>query len=250
MARTCLITGGAQGIGASIAREFSLRGYNIVILDIDEEACQENKDYILQAGGNCVYYAIDIKDEQAIIGVMQELAESDVIIDVLINNAGISLQTPLDSPISTWDIVINTNLRGAYLLVKHGLARLKPGSSIINIASTRATMSEPDWHAYAAAKGGLVSLTHSLAISLGVKGIRVNAISPGWVDVSEWQKSSNRQSVKLRECDLMQHAVGRVGKPEDVAAACIFLSSDDAGFITGANLVIDGGMTVKMIYEK
>lgn len=250
MTKTCLVTGGAQGIGAAIARAFASRGYDIIIIDIDQQACQENSEAIADAGGRAGYYAIDIKNEQSVAGVMADLAKQGITIDILVNNAGISQATPLEAPMQEWDKVMNTNLRGAYLMVKYGLDLLKAGSSIINIASTRALMSEADWHAYAAAKGGLVALTHSLAISLGESGIRVNAISPGWIEVSEWQKSSNRHVADLRPCDMKQHPVGRVGKPEDIAAACLFLTSEEAGFITGTNLVVDGGMTVKMIYEK
>jgi NAD(P)-dependent dehydrogenase (short-subunit alcohol dehydrogenase family) len=248
--KTCLVTGGAQGIGAAIARAFASRGYDIIMIDIDQQACQENSEAISAAGGRAGYYVIDIKNEQSIAGVVADLAKQAIAIDILINNAGISQATPLAAPMQEWDTVMNTNLRGAYLMVKYGLDLLKARSSIINIASTRALMSEADWHAYAAAKGGLVALTHSLAISLGERGIRVNAISPGWIEVSEWQKSSNRHAADLRPCDMKQHPVGRVGKPEDVAAACLFLASEEAGFITGTNLVVDGGMTVKMIYEK
>jgi NAD(P)-dependent dehydrogenase (short-subunit alcohol dehydrogenase family) len=250
LTKTCLVTGGAQGIGAAITRAFAGRGYDIIIVDIDQQACQENAEFILAAGGRCGYYAVDIKNDHAVAGVMADLAKQGIGLNVLVNNAGISAATPLEAPMQEWDRVLNTNLRGAYLTVKYGLDLMAAGSSIINIASTRAMMSEADWHAYAAAKGGLVALTHSLAVTLGDRGIRVNAISPGWIVVSEWQKSSNRQPAALRPVDLAQHPAGRVGKPEDIAAACLFLASDEAGFITGTNLVVDGGMTVKMIYEK
>ena len=124
------------------------------------------------------------------------------------------------------------------------------GGAIINIASTRALMSEPDTFAYSASKGGLLALTHSLAISLGPI-IRVNAISPGWIDTSGWRRGEAGQAPAreaLRPIDHAQHPAGRVGRPEDVAWACTFLASDLAGFITGQNLIVDGGMTVKMIY--
>ncbi|MFW6120163.1 MAG: SDR family oxidoreductase, partial [Petrotogales bacterium] len=116
---------------------------------------------------------------------------------------------------------------------------------IINIASTRALMSEPDSEPYSAAKGGLLALTHSLAVSLG-PWVRVNAISPGWIDVSKHKVGVPEE---LSEKDHLQHPAGRVGRPEDISEMCLYLASDKASFITGANIVIDGGMTVKMIYE-
>ena len=145
---------------------------------------------------------------------------------------------------------MRVNVTGAYLCVKYCAPHMSAeGCSIINIASTRALMSEPNTEPYSASKGALLALTHSLAASLGPK-IRVNAISPGWIETSEWRRKKDRKFVALRECDHKQHLVGRVGRPEDIAQAACYLTSQDASFITGTNIVIDGGMTVKMIYEE
>jgi NAD(P)-dependent dehydrogenase (short-subunit alcohol dehydrogenase family) len=133
------------------------------------------------------------------------------------------------------------NLRGAFLCTREAarlMVRHRRKGAIINIASTRAFMSEAGTEAYSASKGGLAALTHATAISLGPRGIRVNCVSPGWIE-TRGQRHSRR--------DRAQHPVGRVGTPEDVAQACQFLA-ETAGFMTGQNLVIDGGMTVKMIY--
>jgi NAD(P)-dependent dehydrogenase (short-subunit alcohol dehydrogenase family) len=119
----------------------------------------------------------------------------------------------------------------------------------VNLASTRALQSEPGTEAYAASKGGVVALTHALAVSLG-PAVRVNSVSPGWIDVSEWKKSSVRRSADLRPIDHAQHPAGRVGSPPDVAALVAFLLGPDAGFITGQNFVIDGGMVRRMIYAE
>jgi len=120
---------------------------------------------------------------------------------------------------------------------------------VVNIASTRALQSEPHTEAYAASKGGLVALTHALAVSLG-PAVRVNCISPGWIDTSAWQPRGQERTSALRPEDHAQHPAGRVGRPEDVAILCAYLVSDAAGFVTGQNFVIDGGMTRKMIYEE
>ena len=130
---------------------------------------------------------------------------------------------------------------------KYCVPFMKPGSSIVNISSTRAFMSEPETEAYSASKGGIAALTHSMAVSLSKKNIRVNSISPGWIDVSGWKKGSGKEEV-ITEADHKQHPAGRVGKPEDIAAACFYLTGEEAGFVTGTNLNVDGGMTVKMIY--
>ena len=121
--------------------------------------------------------------------------------------------------------------------------------AIVFIASTRALQSEPDTEAYAAAKGGLIALTHALAISLGPE-IRINAILPGWIETGPWAKASKRHEPDHRPVDRDQHPVGRVGTPEDIAATVAFLASDGAGFITGQRIVVDGGMTRKMIYAE
>lgn len=248
--KTLLVTGGAQGIGAAIVSHFAALKYQVFFFDWDQEAGQERQYTIQKAGGQCEFFQVDIRSEETIQRVMEEWKKRGVKLDVLVNNAGISKATPLEGSSAEWEDVIFTNLRGPYLVTKYAKPLLKRGSSIINISSTRAFMSEPHWHGYAAAKGGIGALTHSLAVTLGPEGIRVNAISPGWIDISQWKKGSSAKAEPLRAVDHAQHPVGRVGKPEDIAAACSFLASKEAGFITGANLVIDGGMTVKMIYEE
>src|SRR5690606_1123816 len=135
-----------------------------------------------------------------------------------------------------------------FLCSKHAIPALRRShGAIVNIASTRALQSEPHSEAYAASKGGLVALTHAMAISLG-PAIRVNCISPGWIAVADWRKASKRVLLELRPEDHAQHPVGRVGRPEDVAELVTYLISPRAGFVTGQNFVLDGGMTRKMIY--
>ncbi len=245
-----LVTGGGQGIGRAVAETFAGRGWDIVIFERDAEAGEEARAAVEAAGGVCLLYGVDVADEQAVARACAGLAARGVKLGALVNNAGISRTTPLDGPLAAWDEVVAVNLRGAYVVVKYALPLLTPGAGIVNIASTRALMSEPDWHAYDAAKGGLLALTHSLAVTLGTRRIRVNAISPGWIDTSLLKKAKARRPAHLRPVDHEQHPAGRVGRPEDIAAACLFLASPEAGFITGSNLVVDGGMTVKMIYAE
>lgn len=156
---------------------------------------------------------------------------------------------PEELSLQEWQRVLEVNLTGPFLCSRAfaPLLRTRHGS-IVNIASTRALMSEPHTESYAAAKGGLVALTHALALSLGPE-VRVNCISPGWIDVTPWAKRSRRHPQPLSRRDHAQHPAGRVGRPEDIAAMVLYLASDRAGFITGENIVIDGGMTRKMIYE-
>ncbi|MBX5436223.1 MAG: glucose 1-dehydrogenase [Alicyclobacillaceae bacterium] len=243
--KVVLVTGGAQGIGLAICQAFAREGARVVMVDIDEEAGQE-----AAAGGPFQFVKADVAEEDDVRRVVQTVQSQFGRLDVLVNNAGITATGTLGTrPVAEWDRVLAVNLRGPYLMAKYCaplLVQANPGS-IVNIASTRALMSEPHTEPYSASKGGLLALTHSLAVSLG-PDVRVNAISPGWIDVSEWKKTTARSKPNLRPEDHRQHPAGRVGTPADIAAACLFLSAPEAGFITGANLVIDGGMTIRMIY--
>ena len=145
---------------------------------------------------------------------------------------------------------LDTNLGGTFLCSKHALPSLKKSNgAIVNISSSRAHQSEPDSEAYAAAKGGLVAFTHALAISSG-PDVRANSISPGWITTDAWQAPARRRTPKLSRRDHAQHAVGRVGQPEDIGALAVFLLSDLSGFITGQDHIVDGGMSRTMIYAE
>lgn len=249
--KVAIVTGGGQGIGKAIAQRFLAEGLKVVIAEIDQEAGQETAREF-NALGDIRFIQTDISDEASVKNLVREIQMTWGAIDVLVNNAAIA--HPENPPITEisleqWNQIISINLTGAFLCTKHCVTNLKQNQgAIINIASTRALMSEPNTEAYSATKGGIVALTHALAISLG-PDIRVNCISPGWIEVSEWRKSSERQSAQLTELDHQQHPVGRVGKPEDIASLALYLASPESAFITGENLVVDGGMTKKMIYS-
>ena len=250
--KVAAVTGGAQGIGQAVALHFGRAGYSVSIADTNENAGLETVRKLNDLGAKAVFVLADVSQAEAVGKWMQQTFRELGCPDVLINNAGIGRNTPfLQLSVEDFDRVIAVNLRGTFLC-SQAAARLmaERGSAgvIINIASTRAFMSEPGTEAYTASKGGIVSLTHGMAISLGPYGIRVNCISPGWIETRDWQYSAHSQAVLHSERDRLQHPVGRVGEPKDIAEACLFLS-ESAGFMTGQNIIIDGGMTVKMIYE-
>ena len=247
--RTALVTGGAQGIGKATAERFLRDGMNVLIADCDEEACEETLTEFQQLG-NVMTAVCDVSDEQNVRHAVSLALEHFRRLDILVCNAGISYPgVPVTAlTLEQWHRVMDVNLTGCFLCAKHAAEHLrKTGGCIVNIASTRAIQSEPNTEPYSASKGGIVALSHALAVSLGPQ-IRVNCISPGWIETGEWKKSGKRATPKLRAEDHAQHPAGRVGKPEDVASLVAYLASSEAGFVTGQNFVVDGGMTKKMIY--
>ena len=235
--QVAVVTGGARGIGRAIAARFVAAGAAVVIADVDREASADTA-----AALEVHSIPTDIADPAAVTRLFASIDARFGRLQVLVNNAGISAMKPPEQlEVAEWDRVLAVNLRGAFLCAQAAaplMRRGADGGAIINIASTRALMSEPGNEAYAASKGGLLALTHALANSLG-PAIRVNAICPGWI---------NTRDETLRPEDHAQHPVGRVGRPDDVASACLFLASTAASFVTGQYVVVDGGMTRKMIY--
>lgn len=237
-----VVTGGARGIGKEIALAFSQIKSSVMIADKDEQEGRASVEMIASSGGQAFFCFADISKPADIKNIFDMVSEVLGGVDVLINNAGFGIWKPPDIlTVEEWDSVIDTNLRGTFLCAREAAKLMKQsdGGSIINIASTRAFMSEPDSEAYAASKGGIVALTHAMAASMSKYKIRVNCISPGWIETGDYNK--------LRHADHLQHFSGRVGKPSDIARACLFLAEND--FINGENIIIDGGMTRKMIYE-
>ena len=225
------MTGGARGIGRAIALALAGRGYRVAIADLDAAAARKLPLQFLRC---------DVASETSVHACVRAAVKRFGRLDALVNNAGIASPhaAPVDKlPLAEWNRLIGVNLTGAFLMAKHAAPHLRAAhGAIVNIASTRALQSEPDTEAYAASKGGLVALSHALAMSLGPR-VRVNCVSPGWI-----------AHAKVRKKDHAQHPVGRVGRDEDVAGLVAYLLSDAAGFVTGQNFVIDGGMTRKMIY--
>jgi NAD(P)-dependent dehydrogenase (short-subunit alcohol dehydrogenase family) len=251
--RLALVTGAGRGIGRAIARRFLMEGAAVSLADRDEEALADAGE--VYAGlGRLTTVVMDVSREPSVTaGVGRAVAELGGL-HILVNNAGIAKATnaPLEELAeSEWRQVIDTNLSGPFLTAKHAVAHLRgaqDGGSIINIASTRALQSEPNTEAYSASKGGLVALTHALAMSLG-PAVRVHCVSPGWIETAGYAPRSERKPPELRKKDHAQHPAGRVGRPEDIASLCVWLASLEAGFATGQNYILDGGMTRKMIYE-
>lgn len=250
--KVAIVTGAGQGIGAAIAQSFAENEVKVVIAEIDEEAGIEREELLRSKGYDVTFIKTDVSDEQSVKHMVERTVQLYGGVDILVNNAAIgSTKSIFERTLEEWEKVIKVNLTGPYICARYCAEQMikRNGGVIINIASTRAFMSEPDTEPYSASKGGVVALTHSLAISLAKYRIRVVCISPGWIETSRWKKASLRSEPKLRPIDHEQHPAGRVGDPMDIANLCLFLADDEkAGFITGVNFTVDGGMTVKMIY--
>jgi len=244
--KTVIVTGAGNGIGKGIALEYAKQGAHVVVAEVDEKTGSETAHMIKKKGGEALFIQTDVRREPDIIRLMETTHHTYSRIDILINNAGKGIFKSLfDLSIEEWDDVIQTNLRSVFLGSREAakfMRQNEEGGAIVNIASTRAIMSEPNSESYAATKGGIVAITHALAASLSHNRIRVNAISPGWIETGDYSKLSQK--------DHAQHFSKRVGKPEDIARACLYLTAKENDFVTGINLVVDGGMTRKMIYEE
>lgn len=233
--RVCIVTGGGRGIGFHLAEGFLQAGFVVYVLDVLDGDPLSPGIHFIQT---------DVADEEQVNQAFSWVNQTHGAIHVLVNNAAVSQFRKPIAEISAqeFDRVMAVNVRGAFLCCK-AFVKYNQGTDygrIINIASTRWQQNEPHWEAYGASKGALVSLTNSLTVSLWDTPITVNVISPGWIQWSGYEL--------LVPEDHRQHPSGRVGKPADVVNAALFLADEANDFINGANLVVDGGMTKKMIY--
>ncbi|MCP8615991.1 SDR family NAD(P)-dependent oxidoreductase [Salirhabdus salicampi] len=242
---TVIITGGANGIGKGLAYTYANKQATVILIDIDKQNGMKVANELRTVHDRIFFYECDIRNPNDIEATVHSILGEVDVPTILINNAGISaFQNLFDVTVEQWDNVINTNLRSVFLWsqkMAHIWKDLQIKGRIVNIASTRAYMSEKDSEAYAATKGGIVALTHSLAMSLSPYYIRVNSISPGWIETNQYDK--------LRDIDHEQHPSRRVGKPSDIGKSCLYLTDVQNDFVNGEDIVVDGGMTRKMIYE-
>ena len=247
MKKNVIVSGGAQGIGKTISLSLIEQGYAVSVFEIDKEAIDE---FRLEIGSKDIaFYTFDVANEEQVKDAMEQSCACFGNIYGLVNNAAISINKNIvDLSFEEWKRVIDINLSGAFLCAKYAAPFLQSAKGrIVNMASTRAIQSEANTEAYSASKGGIVALTHALAASLGPQ-VKVNSISPGWIDVSAAKKKANSKQEILSPEDHHQHPAGRVGKADDISNMVIFLLAKENDFITGQNFVIDGGMTTKMIY--
>jgi NAD(P)-dependent dehydrogenase (short-subunit alcohol dehydrogenase family) len=248
-----LVSGAGGGIGRGCAQVLAEAGANIAINDIDPAAAEKASAAIRAIGRQSIPLAGDVGDESAVSAMFAALARTTDRLHVLINNAGFNLFKGIaDTTPADWDRIMQVDLRGIYLMTRAALPMLKAAqqSAVINIASVHAHATVAHLTAYAAAKGGVVAVTRSLCQELGPFGIRVNSISPGFTNTAimdRWLASVPDAAETMRQVNGF-HPLGRIAEPEEIGYAAAFLASDYAGFITGINLTIDGGLTSRLMH--
>jgi len=221
--KVAVVTGGAQGIGKAIASAFEKEGATVHIIDIKPGE----------------WFVGDVSDKETLECFAKSVVNDSGHVDFLINNALPMMKGIDECSFEEFQYALSVGVTAPFYLTKLLTPYLADGASIVNIASSRDRMSQPQTESYTAAKGGISALTHALAVSLAGKA-RVNSISPGWIDTT---------GSVIEGADAKQQLVGRVGRPEDIAEMVLYLCSEKAGFITGENICIDGGMTRQMIYH-
>jgi len=248
--RVALVTGGAYGIGRGIVQEFSLKGDAVVIADRDLERGVALESSIATGGGQVLFVRTDIRVESEIQVLMARVSEVFGRIDVLCNNAGIERYRRAEEyTIEDWNSISETNLRGTFLCTKYAYPFLKTTRGcIVNISSVQAFASEPQISAYAASKAGLLGLTRGMALDFACDGVRVNVVCPGAIRSGMMEpfikdKPDPEEAVKAIGQTI---PLGRVGQPEDIAHAVYFFASPVASYITGAVLVVDGGLLSRL----
>ncbi|TLS35864.1 SDR family NAD(P)-dependent oxidoreductase [Pseudalkalibacillus caeni] len=242
--KSAIITGGASGIGEYTVRDMVKEGANVLIADINDEMGEKLAAELNTEQTNVIYQHVDVSNEQDIEAMVNRAVNEFGKLDIIFSNAGIGAMSPTtDLPYEEWKKVISINLDGVFLCAKHAIKAMQQsgGGSVINCASILGHVGQAATASYTAAKGGVVNLTRALAVEYAKENIRVNAVCPGYIEtplLNELDEAMKNHLISL-------HPMGRLGKPEEIAKAVTFLASEDASFVTGANLLVDGGYTAQ-----
>jgi glucose 1-dehydrogenase len=240
-----IVTGSTRGIGAAVAERFAAEGASVVVSGRSEDEGEAVAERITEeTTGSAIFVGADMRDPKAISRLVGKTVDEYGRIDVLVNNAGVQTETSAaEATMDDWEFVLETNFRAYWLAVKEAIEHVPEGGSIINVSSNHARTTMPAHFPYNAMKAGINGMTRALAVELGPLGVRANTISPGWVEV---ERTREELPDERREHVEAIHPVGRIGNPEDVAGVAAFLASADAAFMTGSNLLVDGGRSAIM----
>jgi len=252
--KIAFVTGAGSGIGEQIARLFAQQGAHVVLSDIIVDAAERVASEIQAGGGSTRTQQLDVADECQVKAAIERVAATESRLDILVNNAGVShVGNILETSVEDWERVMNVNARGVFLCAREGvwqmLAQSPVGGVIINMSSVAATISIDRRLPYSASKGAVLALTRSIAIDFVTQGIRCNAICPGTVHTPFVEgylaRNFTGHEDEVRQQLHARQPIGRMGRPDEIAYAALYLASDEAAFVTGSTLVIDGGWTAK-----
>lgn len=242
--KVALVTGAASGIGRATAVAFSAEGARVAILDLSEDALQETGAAIRQSGGEVLLLACDVSAPEAVEAAVNRIVETFGRLDIAFNNAGVENKAAAvaDIELAEWDRILDINLRGTFVCMKHELAQVvRQGSgAIVNTSSGAGIRGVAGGAAYAASKHAIIGLTRSAALDYASQGIRVNAVLPGNIETPMMDRFTGGDIQKAIDLE----PVGRLGKPEEIAEAVLWMCSDSGGFVTGAATVVDGGWSL------
>jgi len=245
--KIALITGGGNGIGRAAAAHLAAEGAQVAVTDVDEEAGTEAVDHITEAGGEAAFFKHDVASEADWKRVVPAVRDTFGVPDVLVNNAGIYRIQPIDEiEVEDWQELMDINVTGVFLGLKHctPLMREQGAGSVINLSSVAGLIGLSGHSCYGASKGAVRTMTKDAAMELAEAGVRVNSIHPAYIDTQMADYGAETQGATKDELDAM-HPIGHMGEPEDVAYAVVYLASDESKFMTGSELVLDGGFTAQ-----
>lgn len=250
-----IVTGAGRGIGQTIARVLAAAGAAVAVADVNAAWGEATSDAIGQAGGRALFVPTDVTDDASARACVTRTAAAFGGPHILVNNAGLTLPKGVEeTEPDEWDRLLNTNLKSCYLMSRHVIPRMRAagGGSIVHIASWHARSTIPRFAAYAASKGGIVSLTRQMALDCGSDQIRVNAVAPGIIDTPMWHAYLDSLTPEARESALREtlglQPLGRIGTAEDVANTVLFLASDLAAYVSGTTVYVDGAMGVRLAH--
>lgn len=242
--RTAIVTGSTRGIGAGVAKRFAAEGANVVVsgrtVASGEAVAQEIAE---QSDGDATFVEADMRDPDEIAALVEATADEYGSIDTLVNNAGVETETgTAEATMEDWEFVVETDFRAYWLAAKHAVEHMPPGSTIVNVSSNHSLLTMPEMFPYNAVKAGINGMTRAMALDFGPE-IRANTVAPGWVEIERTRTALDEEELEQVESI---HPVGRIGQPSDIAGAIAFLASDDAAYVTGSTLVVDGGRSAVM----
>jgi glucose 1-dehydrogenase len=239
-----IVTGSTRGIGAGVAKRLAAEGASVVVSGRTAAEGEAVVETIREDGGEAMFVRADMRNPADIENLVAATAEEHGTITTVVNNAAVQTETTASTAtLDDWQFVLETDFRAYWLTVKHAIEHIPEGGSIVNISSNHAFLTTPGIFPYNAVKAGINGMTRAFAVEFGPLGIRANTVNPGWVEVA---RTREELATTDREHVESIHPLGRIGTPGDVAGAVVFLVSDDAAFVTGSSLLVDGGRTAVM----